>query len=338
MALTCAVYVAEICNDKRRCVLLSVFIVFYSSGVMFAYLITFFLHWRPSAWIFTAVSALVFVLQFLLPETPQWFVKQQNKVRAIREFRIIRQISAVDAEKEYEKAVENLNKYSHQQTNLNHILYSWKPLLISAVFQILVQCSGLTVLLVCSSALFREMSLSIDKHSMSLSYSVAVFISSFFSPFAAFFGSRKRLVTVSSTLISVTLILMLISVHLKLPTVLQICLYVYVFFNIVGTVNVVESVPSELFRLQVRGVMCGILQAYSTVMQGTLIKLFPDFLKATSVDCVLITFTGFSIALVFFSIFILPETKGKTLEQIQEEYFQKKPPKMGPEKSVEANM
>lgn len=337
MTLTCVVYVTEICSDKRRGVLLSVFIIFYSTGVMFAYLVTFFLHWRPSAWIFMSVSVVVSLLLFILPETPQWYVKLGNKERAIHVFRIIRQITPVDAEKEYEKTVENLNKYAHQQTNIKHILNSWKPLMMSVVFQILVQCSGCTVLLVCSSLLFKEISMPIEESKMGLTYSLAVFISSFFSPFAAIFGSRKKLVTISSSLISVTLVVLLVSVHFKLGLLMQICLYVYVFFNVVGTITVVESLPGEIFRLQVRGVMCGILQAYSTVMQGTLIKVFPDFMKATSVFYVLLTFTAFSIALVFFSIFILPETTGKTLEQIQEEYFYKKSPKLKPEKYAETN-
>lgn len=337
MTPTCVVYVAEICSDKRRCVLLSVFIIFYSTGVMFTYVITYFLHWRTSAWIFMTVSTAICLSLFLLHEPPQWFVKSWNREKAIRVFQITRQITEVDAEKEYEKAAENLHKYVHEKTSFKHIMNSWKPLVIAMVFQLLVQFSGCTMLVACSSSLFGKIKMSFDQDTMGLTYSLAIFISSFFSPFAALFGSRKKIVTISSSFIVGTLLVLMVSLHYELTLLMQICLYGYVFFNVVGTITVVESLPSEIFRLQVRGVMCGIIQAYSTVMQGIIIKVFPDYLAATSVTCVLVTFLVFSIFLVFFGIFILPETKGKTLEQIQEEYFDEKPPKLETEKCCYIN-
>lgn len=325
MAFTCVVYVAEISSDKRRCVLLSGFTIFYSCGATVSYLITYFLYWRQSALVFMAISGAICALLFVLPEPPQWYVKLEKREEAIQAFQLIRSLSKVDAEKEYEIAVQNFHHYPDDKTNMKHILHSWKPLLIAMVFQLLVQCSGFTVLLVYSRSLFEEIDLANDKNEMVLAFSVAVLISSFFSPFAALFGSRKKLVTISSSLIAASLVVMLASFPYKYSRVVQICICVYVFFNIVGTFNVVESLPSEIFRLQVRGVMCGMLQAYSTVLQGTLIKIFPALLEATSVTFVLVIFTAFSILLVFFGIFVVPETKGKTFDQIQAEYFDKKP-------------
>ncbi|XKL61407.1 hypothetical protein PGB90_008464 [Kerria lacca] len=322
MLLTCSVYVAEISSDKNRCILMSMFIIFFTSGILISYVITYSFPWRKSCWVFTFLSIGVCFLFFFLRETPYWLKKTGQKTEAVRSLQKIYKITEVEAEKKYELIVVDSTR--HSKRFIHDVVNSWKPFLIMVVFQICLQGSGYLLLITYSRKIFENIFLSIEKDDMSIKFSYAVFISSFFAPFASIYGSRKFLMTISSLGMIITLSSVLICINYNYTTLIPIEMYVYVFFSTVGIVTLSECLPSELYKMEIRGFMCGINQAFTTILQGTLIKIFPTFVTDSSIP-VISTFIAFSIVSFFFGIYILPETKDKTLQEIQDTYFIKNP-------------
>ncbi len=321
MALTSGVYVAEICSNKYRSILLSSVIIFFTIGVLVSYVVTYALSWRNSARLFAVLFAIVFVLFFFLEESPQWYVRKGRKSDAIRAFQRTRNISQLEAEKEFKIAQDGLVRRKISKNYLNDLRQNWKPFGIVILFQILLTGSGFMIFISYSSDIFRCICLPFNNEHVALTYSVALFVSSIFAPSAAIYGGRRALVMLSGSGMAAVLMLMLVSIRTQFLWLVPIGSYVYVFFCTIGGVTVAECVPTELFRTEVRGIMCGLSQAFYTILQACVIKIFPSILTSIGVFSVLTIFALFSLGIVLFGLYVLPETKGKTLQEIQDKYF-----------------
>lgn len=325
MFLCSSVYVAEISEESSRCILLSVFIIFFTSGISFSYIVTCFFYWRTAAFIFLSLSCLVLLLLTLIPESPQWYAEKGHKDKAIAIIEKMRDHKTFDKESEYNRFMAARESKKSNVVSIMAIFENWKPLGIFVLFQICVQCSGYSILISYSNLLFKEIHLPINANMVSIGYSLSIFFSSFLSPFAVICWSRKALMKVSGIGMTLSLLLMTLCINLhitgQLSWLIPISAYFYVITCTIGSITLSECMPSELYRTEVRGLMCGVTQAFSTILTGTLIKLFPGVIKRMAVTHVLSFFIFFSFLTLLFGIFILPETKNKSLEQIQIEYF-----------------
>jgi len=62
--------------------------------------------------------------------------------------------------------------------------------------------------------------------------------------------------------------------------------------------------------------MSGIVQVFGYELMFLVIKVYPAFVSTFGVECVWLVFTIFSFASALFGAFIMPETKGKSLNEI----------------------
>lgn len=325
MFLCSSVYVAEITEERSRCILLSIFIIFFTSGISLSYVVTCFLHWRTSAGVFLSTSCLVLLALTLIPESPQWYAEKGEKDKAIAIIEKMRDHKTFDKENEYNRFMSARASKDNNVVSLAAIVKNWKPFSIFVLFQICVQCSGYSILISYSNLLFGRINLPLEPSYVSIGYSLSIFFSSFLSPFAVICWSRKVLMKISGIGMTVSLLVMLICINLhmtgNLSWIIPICAYGYVVTCTIGSITLSECMPSELYRTEVRGLMCGVTQAFSTILTGTLIKIFPGILVRIPVTYVISFFVVFSFCTLLFGIFVLPETKGKSLDQIQQEYF-----------------
>lgn len=328
MFLCSSVYVAEITEESSRCILLSVFIIFFTSGISLSYVVTCLLHWRTSAGIFLSTSCLVLLALTLIPESPQWYAEKGHKDKAIAIIEKMRDHKTFDKESEYNRFVSARASKDNSVVSVAAIAKNWKPLGIFILFQICVQCSGYSILISYSNKLFGKIDLPLNLNYISIGYSLSIFFSSFLSPFAVICWSRKALMKVSGVGMTLSLSVMLSCINMQideeLAWIIPICSYFYVITCTIGSITLSECMPSELYRTEVRGLMCGVTQAFSTILTGTLIKIFPGIADRIPVTYVLLFFIFFSFMTLLFGIFVLPETKGKSLDQIQEEYFSRR--------------
>lgn len=64
------------------------------------------------------------------------------------------------------------------------------------------------------------------------------------------------------------------------------------------------------------GVMNGVVQTFGYVMWFMICKIYPSMISNLGVETVWSIFAFFCILNVLFAIFIMPETKGKTLAEV----------------------
>lgn len=105
--------------------------------------------------------------------------------------------------------------------------------------------------------------------------------------------------------------------------VVPVCLYLYILSSTVGVLTLSQAMISELYPTEVRGMMCGLTEALATILSGISVHAFHMVKDHVDMGEVLLFFATFGILTVIFGKYILPETYGKSLTQIQREYFRR---------------
>jgi len=100
-------------------------------------------------------------------------------------------------------------------------------------------------------------------------------------------------------------------------------LYVFMTFFAIGPGVCVWLALSELMPTRIRSNGMSIALVINQLVSTTLAAIFLPVVSRYGYSMIFFLFAGFSVIYLLTAIFFLPETKGKTLEEI-EEYFEKK--------------
>lgn len=101
------------------------------------------------------------------------------------------------------------------------------------------------------------------------------------------------------------------------------CILVYVATNTVGFMILPGVMLGELFPAKIRGLAGGLTFMFFNFVLFGVAKMFPFIKNCVGIHGVFWIFGGSSLFASLFLYIMLPETKGKTLSQI-EDYFQQK--------------
>ena len=101
-------------------------------------------------------------------------------------------------------------------------------------------------------------------------------------------------------------------------------IYVYDVASTLGVLPLPFILSGELFPTENRGVMNGIYGCFSFLISAAVVKLFPTFLHSVGIINVILSYSFVCFITILYAKFLLPETKGKTLPEIQVKYFRKK--------------
>ncbi|HEY7305472.1 MAG TPA: MFS transporter [Bryobacteraceae bacterium] len=107
-----------------------------------------------------------------------------------------------------------------------------------------------------------------------------------------------------------------------------ICLYVFTAFYAVGPGVCVWLALSELMPTRIRSNGMSIALVINQVVSTTLAAIFLPIVSNYGYSTMFFVFAGFTVIYFVTAVFFLPETKGKTLEEI-EEHFEKAGSKAG---------
>jgi SP family facilitated glucose transporter-like MFS transporter 8 len=98
------------------------------------------------------------------------------------------------------------------------------------------------------------------------------------------------------------------------------CVLLYVCFSSLGVLVIPWTLIGELLPIQIRGIGGGFMVGIAYVLMFGVVKSFPFVLDVTGAEGIFIFFSCMSLAGVAFVYIFLPETLGKTLQEI-EAYF-----------------
>jgi MFS transporter, SP family, arabinose:H+ symporter len=319
------VYIAEISPSKNRGTLVSLNQLAIVVGILSAYLAS----WQvtrlgESSWRWmlavAAIPSIAFLFGlFLIPESPRWLIStgchDQGK-------RVLARIFGEQTAKQQFEAVEQAAAAEEGSWREVFSPNMRKPLAVGMLLALFSQITGINTVLYYGSIIVSE---HFPGRSTSWALIANVIIGTvnfLFTIVAMFFldrWGRRAILMIASGGMGVTLTFLVIGLNVYgvSPLLMLASILLYVAFFALGMGPGPWLIISEIFPTKVRGRAASI--ATSTLWSGTLLVTF-TFLSLVKILRLWGTFAIYAALSGLCCIFVwkmVPETKGRTLEQIQ---------------------
>ena len=320
-------YIAEISPARIRGRLVSLNQLTIVIGILVAFFVGFWLkdipdtNWR---WMFgsEALPAVLFLLFLLaVPESPRWLTKQQREDEALA---ILTRVGGQNRAKA--EIVEIKDAIAHEENSISQLFHPGMrvALTIGVVLAILQQITGINVVMYYAPKIFAAAGSTVNA---SLLQTVVVGAANLIFTLVAIwvvdkFG-RKALLLIGSAGMGICLGGAFHYGKLEGPWVLLFVLgYVACFAGSLGPV--VWVLMSEIFPTRIRGRAMSISTVCLWIACSLITVTFPIMLEKLDA---MVTFGIYAVmcAVTFlFVLLVVPETKGKTLEQIEKYWMKQK--------------
>lgn len=295
------------------------------TGILMAYLVNWLLSGvGPNAWRWmfavAAIPALLFWFAMLfVPESARWLIKQSRYEEAMRV--LTRLAGAEDAKVEFEDIRQAVQE---EESSLRQLFHPGArlPLIIAVTLAILQQITGVNTVLYYGALIFKEQ-VGEKSASAAIFVNVVVGATNFLATIIAIWiidkVGRKPLLLASSGGMAVALLVLGFVFRMDPPpaTMVLTVILCYVFCFAIGLGPGVWVLMSELFPTRIRGRAMGIA---TVSLWLACLLLTSTFLSLVSAIQASGTFWVYAAICVFTFVFIwrvTPETKGKTLEEIE---------------------
>ncbi|XP_070689918.1 solute carrier family 2, facilitated glucose transporter member 8 [Pempheris klunzingeri] len=335
-SLVVPLYISEMAHERVRGMLGSCVQLMVVLGIMGVYLAGLYLDWRWLAICSSIPPTLLMVCMCFMPETPRFLLSQGKRREAEEALRFLR---GPDAPVEWECArIEDAcdeQGSSFQMSDLKDPGV-YKPLMIGVMLMLFQQMTGINAIMFYAENIFEQAHF---KESDLASVIVGV-IQVVFTGVAALImdrAGRKILLIISGVAMAISttafgvyfyLIHKLHSgttatlaataePHVDLAWLALASMAVFITGFALGWGPIPWLVMSEIFPVKVRGVASAACVLTNWSMAFIVTKTFQDMMSLLTSAGTFWLFASMCVINVLFTIIFIPETKGKTLEQIE---------------------
>ena len=312
------VYISEIAPAKYRGRMVISFQVNIVLGILFAYVSNYLLQGGENDWRMmlgvVAIPALIFSIMMLFtPETPRWLILNKGDESAAREVLSITETNIDEKVKEI--------KDSASKSEIKETFFDKKyklPILLAFLFAFFNQASGINAVIYYAPRIFEMTGL--GKESALISTAGIGVFNLIFTVLGWFlidrFG-RKILMYIGSIGYIISLGLIALAFYDK--SFANVPLYVFAFIgaHAVGQGSVIWVFISEIFPNSVRasGMAWGSLTHW--VFAAIIANIFPIMADKFGGGPIFAFFSAMMVLQLLYVWFMMPETKGVSLEDLQ---------------------
>jgi len=317
-------YVAEVAPAKNRGMLVAIYQLTIVVGILCSYTINYWLHdvdnnWR---WMFaTGVvpSVLFFVGLFFIPESPRWLYKAGRKEESLK---VLTKIGGEAlARVEILEIAESLSGSSAKVSRGELFKPASRKVMVVGFFlAILVQITGINTIIDYAPKILLAAGVEINNALLQTSFLGLInFIFTFVAILFIDKVGRRLLYLIGSMGMAVTLVLLAVSFYLKMDgifTLICIMLFLVFFASCIGPVF--WTLVSEIFPNRIRGKALAFASFTQWIFNFLVVLLFPHFLALLGGAVTFLFLALMSLIQWMFTYFYVPETKGKSLEEIEQ--------------------
>jgi sugar porter (SP) family MFS transporter len=318
-------YIAEVSPASIRGRLVSLNQMAIVSGILLAYFTNWVLSFLgPSSWRWmfaTAAvpSSLLFLGLFFVPESPRWLVEFGRDNDALRTLERVGGGAPAAVELAEIRAAIAAESGSWRDLLLPQMR---RPLLLGVGLAILQQITGINTVLFYGSLIF-EKQLGMHSASSAIGANVAIGIVNFLATIAALIlmdkAGRKPLLLLSTSIMAVCQVILGITFWMKnVPVaVVLIAMLACVASYAVGLGPATWVLMAEIFPTRIRGRAMSIANGFLWIASFTLTVTFLSLAKAVTVSGAFWSYAGMCVLTFVLVWRVAPETKGKSLEEIE---------------------
>lgn len=313
------------------------------TGILFSYVVGTYVHWQTLAFISSSIPVAFLVLAPFIPESPMHLKKKGKEV-------------------EYEKALIWLHgpQYPQQYQDLEEVASETdarpkatfrdllkgdvlKPLLVSLTLMVLEQASAFNVVIFYCVDIFAQAGTGLNEYWSSIIVAVVQVVATFLGTFLVDKAGRRPLLIFSEVVMGLSFVALGIFFYLKkinndhipvglgwLPLV-SVAIFIIAFSFGIGPLS--WTVMGEVLHPDVKGICSAIATSFVWFSAFVVTKIYQTLVDAVGIHWSFWIFASVSLVGTVIVYVFVPETKGKTLEEIQREFGKKKEERQKREKS-----
>jgi SP family arabinose:H+ symporter-like MFS transporter len=316
-------YVAEVSPARNRGTLVAIYQLTIVIGILCSYTINYLLHdvdnnWR---WMFatgTVPSVLFFLGLFFIPESPRWLYKAGKRDESLKVLvRIGGEEMAAD---EIREIAESLGESYEPSARGELFRPEWRKVMVAGFFlAILVQISGINTIIDYAPKILLAAGVEIKNALLQTSFLGLInFIFTFVAILFIDKVGRRLLYLTGSMGMAITLVLLALSFYLRLEgifTLICMVLFLSFFSSCIGPVF--WTLVAEIYPNRIRGKAVAFASFTQWIFNFLVVLLFPHFLALLGGAVTFLFLALMSFIQWLFTYLYIPETKGKSLEEIE---------------------
>lgn len=323
------IYVGEIASKEVRGFLLTLYQVFVKIGVVFVYtlgsLVDLF-----TLNIVCTLLLLVYTTYFMfLPESPVMLIRQNKTEEAEKSIKLLRgsTFNAQPEIMEFKRVFDEASK-APKNSFFNEIRKreTWRALVLILCIFFFFHMSGINAVIVYSTLIFIETGITMEPSTATIILGIVQVIATLSASMLVDRFGRKFLLAISFVMMIVGLVGIGSFFCLKDANIFEtkaidwiplpsLCIFVIGFSSGLGPVPFV--LLGEIFSTDAKRVIAPFAQTMSFAMSFIIGLIFPSLVSLIGAGFTFFMFATFCFLGLLFTIFILPETKGKSLIEIQ---------------------
>uniref|UniRef100_A0A1B0G0Q1 Major facilitator superfamily (MFS) profile domain-containing protein n=1 Tax=Glossina morsitans morsitans TaxID=37546 RepID=A0A1B0G0Q1_GLOMM len=316
------VYSAEISTPKVRGRLILGTSISVSLGITAIYVLGYFIRtdWRLIGWICTGFQVFALLSVLPMPESPNWLLSKgrlQDARKSLNYFRGLDKKATIthpEVLAEFNVLQKNIQLAEGQKMpsfwKSLRLPEVYKPLLILIGMFTFQQLTGIFVIIVYAVQISVEAGVTMDP------FMCAVLIG----------WGRRRAGIISAAGMTVCMILLAVQSYLRfIPFLPVIAIVSFIVLSTLGIFTLPFFMISELFPQHVRGRASGLTVAFGLLAAFFCTKTYPGMKDAIGNEYCFVVYGVVSFAAMIFVYLVLPETRRRTLFEIEEQFRMKKP-------------
>ena len=317
------VYLSEMAPTAQRGSLSSLNQLMITIGILSSYLINYALApiegWRWMLGLAVVPSLILLIGVAFMPESPRWLLEHKSEKAARDVMRLTFNDSEIDKEI---AAMKEINRISDSTWNVLKSPWLRPTLIIGAVFALFQQIIGINAIIYYAPTIFSKAGLG---DATSILGTVGIGTVNVLITIVAIMiidkVDRKRLLVIGnigmvSSLLIMAILIWAIGIQSS-AWIIILCLTIFIIFFGFTWGPVLWVMLPELFPMRARGAATGVAALVLSIGSLLVAQFFPMLTEILPVEQVFLIFAVIGIFALFFVIKYLPETRGRSLEEIE---------------------
>ncbi|XP_026729952.1 facilitated trehalose transporter Tret1-2 homolog [Trichoplusia ni] len=322
-------YCAEIASDEYRGALGALLQVLLTIGYLLVYGIGPFVSYSVVIYVGTACTVAFAIVIYFMPESPFYYLGKGDKDSAASCLATIRGKTEAGVMTELDAMASDVTASMEKTARMTDLFRgnNFKAFYISMALIFFQQLSGINAVLFYLTDIFEAAGSALDASISTIIIGAVQLGASCVIPLAADRLGRKILLMISSAGTAVGLFLLgayFVLADNGNPVAEQIgwlpvvALMVFIITFCWGLGSLPWAVMAELFPIEVKVIAMPVVNIFCWILAFLITRYFSALAAATGMGVTFFIFGACCLASFFFTLFLIPETKGKSFQEIQD--------------------